>query len=425
MSIGEIGNFYRGSGLESTMSPTDFRRMVTMKEPEFQEKFMKDIHDENALGIEDKTMKAWQDLNTHLKTMSELVSKSLYQAFEALIPGLTRFSQGLTNAFTVIMDSPFMKRMIRGSGKILNRLGEIVDSETSTKEKVESAAGLGKSLTDEFLGAHWKVAEWLWKKGIDNGMGVQVRGAPWGGVPGAIPDTKSGWDRIGDSIARWIGVGTGTGTNVGNAGVGGGGGGAAARALGRIYSGSSTANIPNDFNFATQGWNSEQMASARAIAGAEANWNPKEGGTGYLSMGKVTPSGDQAYGLYQVMGANIPGWTEKHLKRRMTPTEFLNDPAAQDKVFQEEFGGYLRQYGNLRDAVSMWKSGKPWELGQNLSDPTAGDNVRQYWDKVRGLYNQQPNVTKLEVTVLNKSGNNIVVNTAVGANNTGSYNIPA
>ncbi len=69
--------------------------------------------------------------------------------------------------------------------------------------------------------------------------------------------------------------------------------------------------------------------------------------------------GDKAYGFYQMMGKNIPQWTEEALGKRMTPEEFKNDPEAQDKTFDYQFGKLKEKYGNFADAASAWHSGRP------------------------------------------------------------------
>ena len=88
-----------------------------------------------------------------------------------------------------------------------------------------------------------------------------------------------------------------------------------------------------------------------------------ESGHNYNAKGPVIQKGsykgDRAYGFYQVMGKNIPEWTEKYVGRRMTPEEFLKDPVAQDTVFKGEFSKQIKKYGNPADAASVWHSGRP------------------------------------------------------------------
>jgi hypothetical protein len=83
-----------------------------------------------------------------------------------------------------------------------------------------------------------------------------------------------------------------------------------------------------------------------------------ESGNSYSSLGKWV-RGDRAHGKYQVMGNNIPSWTQQALGVSMTPAEFLANPRAQEKVFEHVFGGYVKKYGNVADALSMWHSGVP------------------------------------------------------------------
>ena len=58
-----------------------------------------------------------------------------------------------------------------------------------------------------------------------------------------------------------------------------------------------------------------------------------ESGGNYLAQGpeiQRKAGTDRAYGKYQVMGANIPSWTEAALGRKLTPFEFLHSPEAQE-----------------------------------------------------------------------------------------------
>ena len=101
-----------------------------------------------------------------------------------------------------------------------------------------------------------------------------------------------------------------------------------------------------------------------------------ESGGDYSKLGHVTDKGDRAYGRYQVMGSNIPGWTEQALGRKMTPQEFLASPEAQDEVYKRRFGGYVDKYGNPQDAASAWFSGHP--MAGNTREDILGTSVPQY-----------------------------------------------
>ena len=115
-------------------------------------------------------------------------------------------------------------------------------------------------------------------------------------------------------------------------------------------------------------------AARRAIAKVES-----DGSGGYAAIGPRTKRGDRAYGKYQVMGANIPQWTKQALGKSMTPAQFRANPEAQEKVFDHIYGGYLKKYGNLKDASAMWFSGKPF-AGNTRSD--GYNTVPQYVEKV-------------------------------------------
>ena len=94
-----------------------------------------------------------------------------------------------------------------------------------------------------------------------------------------------------------------------------------------------------------------------------------ESGGRYGVLGPVTKSGDRAYGKYQVMGENVPSWTKQFYGASLTPQQFLNNPQAQDAVFQGKFGQYAQKYGP-EGAARAWFAG---EGGMN--NPTATDQL--------------------------------------------------
>ena len=102
-----------------------------------------------------------------------------------------------------------------------------------------------------------------------------------------------------------------------------------------------------------------------------------ESGGRYDIVGPASRKGDRPYGAYQVMGANVPSWTEEALGRRMTPEEFRLDPKAQDDTARHRAGLYLKQYDDPRQVASMWLSGKPMEKAGNVTD-VLGTNVPNY-----------------------------------------------
>jgi len=112
----------------------------------------------------------------------------------------------------------------------------------------------------------------------------------------------------------------------------------------------------------------------------------------------VTNSGKgrRAYGKYQVMGENIGPWTKEILGKELTPTEFLNNPEAQDAVFNGKFGQSVAKYGNPQDAASVWFTGRPLAQGKNAMDifGTTGsayvDRFNQALAKMIGGQNAAP-----------------------------------
>jgi hypothetical protein len=108
-----------------------------------------------------------------------------------------------------------------------------------------------------------------------------------------------------------------------------------------------------------------------------------ESGGRYDALGP-TVRGDRAHGKYQIMGANIPSWTEEALGRRMTPEEFLKSPEAQERTFEHRFGKYLAQHGTMEDAASMWHSGMPLSEARRHGARDVNMSTEDYVRKVLG-----------------------------------------
>jgi len=127
------------------------------------------------------------------------------------------------------------------------------------------------------------------------------------------------------------------------------------------------------------------MADNQAYADSISNI---ESGGNYGILGPVTKSGDQAYGKYQVMGANIGPWTKEILGAPMSPQEFLASPQAQDAVFQGKFGQYAEKYGP-EGAAQAWFGG-PGAVGKTDRKDQLGTSVGSYGQKfMAGLPPQQ------------------------------------
>jgi hypothetical protein len=80
------------------------------------------------------------------------------------------------------------------------------------------------------------------------------------------------------------------------------------------------------------------------------------------------------------MGANIPSWTAKYYGKRLTPSQYLNSPAAQEATARGVLKSYYNKYG-ARGAASAWYSGSP-NLDQSTRSQYGGPSVKGYVDSV-------------------------------------------
>jgi hypothetical protein len=101
-----------------------------------------------------------------------------------------------------------------------------------------------------------------------------------------------------------------------------------------------------------------------------------ESGGRYDLLGPVTKTGDRAYGKYQMMGANIPQWSQAALGRSVSPQEFLANPSLQDSIFKHRFGQYVDKYGP-GGAARAWFAGEGGMNNPNAKDQ-LGTSVASY-----------------------------------------------
>lgn len=93
--------------------------------------------------------------------------------------------------------------------------------------------------------------------------------------------------------------------------------------------------------------------------------------------------GDRAYGMYQVMGKNIPVWTKQYLGTKMTKEQFLKDNEAQDKLVRAFITEKYNQYGNIEDAVSVWFTGRPLKKATEEGAADQNISVNEYVRRFR------------------------------------------
>ena len=74
---------------------------------------------------------------------------------------------------------------------------------------------------------------------------------------------------------------------------------------------------------------------------------------------------DRAYGAYQIMGDNLPQWTQAALGAPMGAAEFLKSKAAQDAVFRHRFQNFIDQYGSPEAAARVWYGGPKAATGKS------------------------------------------------------------
>lgn len=119
-----------------------------------------------------------------------------------------------------------------------------------------------------------------------------------------------------------------------------------------------------------------------------------ESSMNYTALGKIMETGmykgDRAYGKYQVMGKNIPSWTQAALGRTLTPQQFLASPEAQEKVFEYQSELNYAKYGNWDDVASVWFSGQPASGNKRSDGQTSTPDYIKKMRKFMGVTEPTP-----------------------------------
>lgn len=98
---------------------------------------------------------------------------------------------------------------------------------------------------------------------------------------------------------------------------------------------------------------------------------------------------DRAYGKYQVMGNNIPSWTQDVLGKAMTPKEFLRDHQAQEQVARAKLWGAYKSFETPKEAAMSWFAGAG---GVANPGPATVDYGKDIMERMRnyGYTNRDP-----------------------------------
>lgn len=112
--------------------------------------------------------------------------------------------------------------------------------------------------------------------------------------------------------------------------------------------------------------------------------NESDGSGGYKAVGPVVTKGmyrgQRALGKYQVMQGNVGPWSKEILGYSVTPQQFYNDPALQEKIVSGKMNQIYKKYGNWSDVASVWFTGQPLSRGANSVD-VLGTTGAQYVNK--------------------------------------------
>lgn len=354
------------------------RRLKHTSDKEFGEYTSNYDKRSKELDVQDRTLKALQDFDVQLETTGQKLKVAFFEGLEKVVGPLGAISEGLSDFVRQFMASDGFKWVINEVAKGLGVFAKYINSpefHSDIKLFIESIESLARKT----------VAALRWLNLIPDPGAAATPASPLDSGSGT-PSGVSGMGPAPNAGAFYGGIWNS---------ISGG-----ARDLGKRLGIGKFLTSPLSNQAGSAPTSAEMGTYRNAIT-------RNEGSGSYTQTGPVTNSGDRAYGRYQVMGANIPSWTQQALGKSMTIAEFLADPSAQDKVFDHIFGGYVKKYG-AEGASRAWFAGEGGMNRLNATDAAPGfkgTTVGNYGrDFAAGL--QRQGVT---VTVNNNTGGNAQV----------------
>lgn len=367
-----LGILMQTHGLgELGMDVESLRRMKFGSDSEFDEYKNDYSRRSKSMEVGDPKLKKWQDFYTQLDEAGQKIKSGLIDGLVSLAEPLTKISQGLSDTVRALLGSNGFKEIMDNIAKGLDTFAKYVSKDEFKQDMMKFFEGV--SLLAQKI---WDLAKWIAK--LFPSSGVDAGAKPT--QPKTLRELRPDWFPAAndDSQVSFPGQTPKTPAGVRNRN---------ASALQNFLQGlmPDRSRNPYDVRTLTQGSaggtsTPEMEAYKKAIAKTESGGN-------YGALGPMVGN-DRAHGKYQVMGANIPSWSQQALGVSMTPEEFLRNPKAQEKIFEHIFGGYVKKYGNAADAFSMWHSGVP--LAQALREGRADVNMTTgaYVNKVLGDLNK-------------------------------------
>lgn len=383
----------------------DLRRLKSMGDAEFGEFRGQYSRQAAQLQVAEKTLALWQKFDNELDSTTQKLKTGLLNGLVALTPQLAKLTSALGDTVQSLVESGTFKWAIDAVASGLKTFADYV-STNEFKEDIQTFVRTIGSIAKKLVAA----LKWLdnfTQPGMKPGDAATAFGSsPQGSATDAPPAAKDFWGSVWKGIKSGFGKSDNIDYSAPPADVSAGdapapykrgGWGRSGRRGHRDVLGG--AGMPTGSD--------EMEAYRRGISGIESG----SGEGRYDALGPTTATGDRAYGRYQVMGANIPGWTKRALGRSMTAAEFLSDPAAQDKVFDFIFGEYVKKYGK-EGAAKAWFAGEGGMNNNSASDSIPGVHrgltVGQYGARfMAGLGATSPASIKIDVN--NNTGGNATV----------------
>lgn len=128
---------------ELGLTTEDLRRIKGLSNSEFSEYSRDYATRRGQLGVDDPTLKKWQDLGVQLDTAGQRIKNVLIDGLAPLAPGLTQLSDGLANVVKSLLGSQGFKDAIVWMSRFLNDFAGYVQKDEFKRDLRDLVNGIG------------------------------------------------------------------------------------------------------------------------------------------------------------------------------------------------------------------------------------------------------------------------------------------
>lgn len=173
--------------LDQFISLQDFERLQRTPQSEVDQTYKAYQADKTGLNVDDKTNKAWQNLQLQLERSGTMIKNTFITGLAPLAPGIERLSKSFSGLVEALLKNPDMAKWIDEVGHGLDEFAGYIGTPEFKADVLSFTKGIGDMAKGLAAAVKWLVAH-------IPGLGTEDDKDSWhwdwnGGAPKAVPNT--------------------------------------------------------------------------------------------------------------------------------------------------------------------------------------------------------------------------------------------